>query len=200
MNSGESTRSKSAVPMATSAPGRQMKLRPKISGCSVWTKTPTRHSGKPACTRRSQVSAIIWGGLAADLAPSISQSVIFCRSGHVHDVAFAAQVPETSRRHKAAVRVPADKRREPCPRDRSRPESCTHDNRHIAGLASHRGLHGHLDVLTQHIQKLHQPADGHRHRPATHQRGDLRLRGAEQFRRFSLRNPTFPEQLCMFPR
>ena len=30
---------------------------------------------------RSQVSDIIWVGLGADLAPSISQSVIFCRSG-----------------------------------------------------------------------------------------------------------------------
>src|SRR5260370_27055140 len=76
-----------------------MKLRPRISGCSVRTKTPTRHSGKPACTRRSQVSAITWGGLAADLAPSMSQSVIFCRSSAFME-AFAAQVPERSRRYK----------------------------------------------------------------------------------------------------
>ena len=32
----------------TSAPGRQTKLRPKTSGCSVRTNTPTRHSGMPA--------------------------------------------------------------------------------------------------------------------------------------------------------
>ena len=52
-----------AVPITTSAPGRQMKLRPKMSGCSVCTKTPTRHSGSPAATSRSQVSAIICAGL-----------------------------------------------------------------------------------------------------------------------------------------
>ena len=80
LNSGASSISKLTEPTSTSAPGRQMKLRPKISGCSVRTKTPTRHSGKPARTRRSQVSAIISAGLAADLAPSISQSVIFCKS------------------------------------------------------------------------------------------------------------------------
>src|SRR6266545_3712908 len=77
-----------------------MKLRPKISGCSVRMKTPTRHSGKPAWTRRSQVSAIIRFGLAADLAPSMSQSVILCRSVAFMRHAFAAQVPETSRRYK----------------------------------------------------------------------------------------------------
>jgi hypothetical protein len=41
---------------------------------------PTRHSGTPACTRRSHISTIIKGGLAADLAPSMSQSLIFLKS------------------------------------------------------------------------------------------------------------------------
>jgi hypothetical protein len=44
-------------------------------------KTLTRQSGKPASTSRSQVSDIIRVGLGADRAPSISQSVSFCRSG-----------------------------------------------------------------------------------------------------------------------
>ena len=81
MNPGVSRMSKSTVPISTSSSGRQMKLRPKISGCSVRMKTPTRHSGKPACTMRSQISSIIRGELTADLAPSISQSVSFCRCG-----------------------------------------------------------------------------------------------------------------------
>ena len=89
LNSGELRGSEFALPTTTSAPGRQMKLTPKISGCSVCTKTPTRQSGKPACTRRSQVSAIMWLGLTADLAPSISQSVIFCSSGAFMVGAFA---------------------------------------------------------------------------------------------------------------
>jgi hypothetical protein len=48
---------------------------------------------------RSPVSAIIRGGLAADLAPSISQSVSFCRS-EMFMRTFAAQFPATSRRSK----------------------------------------------------------------------------------------------------
>src|SRR3954470_18594271 len=48
-----------------------------MSGCKVLTNTPTRHSGRPAATRRSQVSAIILAGLGADRAPSISHSVMF---------------------------------------------------------------------------------------------------------------------------
>ena len=60
------------------------------------TKTPTRHSGNPACTSRSQVSAIICGGLDADLAPSMSQSVILCKSDAFMRRTFAARVPQTS--------------------------------------------------------------------------------------------------------
>src|SRR3954470_3571974 len=48
-----------------------------MSGCKVLTNTPTRHSGRPAATRRSQVSAIILAGLGADRPPSISHSVMF---------------------------------------------------------------------------------------------------------------------------
>src|SRR5260370_15726067 len=85
--------------MTTSAPGRQMKLRPRISGCSVRTKTPTRHSGKPALTRRSQISAIILGEPPADRAPSMSQSLMPFNSSAFMTV-FAAQVPETSSHYK----------------------------------------------------------------------------------------------------
>ena len=74
--------------MTTSAPGRQMKLRPKISGCSVRTKTPTRQSGRPAWTSRSQVSDIIRVGPGADLAPSISQSFSLLQLGGVHNRAI----------------------------------------------------------------------------------------------------------------
>ena len=49
-------------------PAARRTLRPKISGCSVRTNTPTRHSGNPASTRRSQASAIISVGLVDDLA------------------------------------------------------------------------------------------------------------------------------------
>src|ERR1700682_4086314 len=80
LNSCESGVSYDAVVTVTSSPSRQTKLRPKISGCSVRMKTLTRHSGMPALTSRSQVSDIIWVELGADLAPSISQSVSFCRS------------------------------------------------------------------------------------------------------------------------
>src|ERR1700724_3746288 len=96
VNSGESKKLKSAVPVVTSAPDRQMKLTPRISGCSVRTKRPTRHSGRPACTRRSQSSATICGGFTADLAPSMSQSLMFFRSVAFMGTAFAAQVLETS--------------------------------------------------------------------------------------------------------
>jgi hypothetical protein len=89
---------RSAVPATTSAPGFQMKLTPRISGCSVRTKRPTRHSGRPARTRRSQNSATICGGLDADLAPSMSQSEMFLSSVAIMGSAFAAQVGETSRR------------------------------------------------------------------------------------------------------
>ena len=61
---------------------------------------PTRHSGRPASIRRSQISATIRGGLTADLAPSISQSAIFFRSGAFMADAFADQVPGPSSRHK----------------------------------------------------------------------------------------------------
>ena len=61
-------------------------------------KTPTRQSGMPACTIRSQVSAIMPAGLAADLAPSISQSVSFCNSGAFMTAAFVPQVVGPSRR------------------------------------------------------------------------------------------------------
>src|SRR5229473_8349789 len=81
LNSCESGASNDADVTVTCSPGRQTKLRPKISGCRVRMKTLTRHSGMPAATSRSQVSDIIWVGLGADLAPSISQSVSFCRSG-----------------------------------------------------------------------------------------------------------------------
>ena len=56
--------------------GRHTKLRPYTSGCRVRTKRPTRHSGRPAPTSRSQISATNRDGSAADLAPSISQSEI----------------------------------------------------------------------------------------------------------------------------
>jgi hypothetical protein len=56
-----------------------MKLQPIISGCSVRTNTPTRHSGNPACTSRSEHSAIIWLGVAAERAPSMIQSETFRR-------------------------------------------------------------------------------------------------------------------------
>src|SRR5665647_1283597 len=82
----------------TSSPGFQMKLKPRISGCKVRTKMPTRHSGKPARTSRSQISATIKGGATTDLAPSISQSAIFLRSCGFMRCAFAAQFAETSRR------------------------------------------------------------------------------------------------------
>src|ERR1700744_2649172 len=57
-----------------------MKLRPTMSGCSVRTKTPTRQSGSPAATSRSHSSDIICVEVAADLAPSISQSLNSCIS------------------------------------------------------------------------------------------------------------------------
>ena len=83
--SGDSRMLKSTVPTSTSAPGFQMKLRPKMSGCRVRTKTPTRHSGRPAATIRSQDSAIIRVGLVADRAPSISQSVELLQFRCIHD-------------------------------------------------------------------------------------------------------------------
>src|SRR3954447_1614435 len=51
-----------------------------MSGCSVRTNSATRHSGNPASTRSSQSSAIMSVGLADDLEPSISQSMIFCNT------------------------------------------------------------------------------------------------------------------------
>src|ERR1700688_4332385 len=82
-----------------------MKLRPNTSGCSVRTKAPTRQSGIPAATRRSQVSASICGGVGADRAPSMSQSISFCRWDGFIRRKFAAQVTETSRaRHDAIYR------------------------------------------------------------------------------------------------
>jgi hypothetical protein len=42
----------------------------------------------------------MWLGLTADLAPSISQSVIFCSLDTFIIVAFAGQVPGPSRRYK----------------------------------------------------------------------------------------------------
>ena len=59
------------------APCRQMKLRPKASGCSVRTKAPARQSGTPAATRRSQVSLGNSETGVTDGAPSISQPVSF---------------------------------------------------------------------------------------------------------------------------
>lgn len=41
---------------------------------------PDATAARPASRGRSQVSDIILAGLAADLAPSINQSVIFCKS------------------------------------------------------------------------------------------------------------------------
>ena len=73
--------SNEAAPITTSSPRRQMKLRAKTSGCSVCTNTPTRHSGSPAATIRSQVSWIIALGPTADRAPSISQSLMALSSG-----------------------------------------------------------------------------------------------------------------------
>src|SRR5215204_4561383 len=98
---------KSTVPISTSAPGFQMKLRPKISGCRVRMKTPTRHSGRPALTNRSQTSAIACAGFAADLAPPISQSMSFCNSDAFMPTAFASQVATRSRRPELAAHLPA---------------------------------------------------------------------------------------------
>ena len=44
------------LPIATPAPFRQMKLRPIMLGWSMLTNTPTRDSGRPHATSRSQVS------------------------------------------------------------------------------------------------------------------------------------------------
>src|SRR5215216_1073794 len=98
---------KSTVPTSTSAPGFQIKLRPKMSGCKVRMKTPTRQSGKPARTSRSQASAIFCGGDAVDFAPSISQSESFCNSDRFMAGAFATQVAATSRRQELATDLPA---------------------------------------------------------------------------------------------
>ncbi len=60
MNSGVSGRSKSAVLTTTSAPGRQMKLRPRASGCSVRTKAadaPQRQRRPQPGARRSPLAA-----------------------------------------------------------------------------------------------------------------------------------------------
>src|SRR4051812_5256935 len=73
-------------------------------------KTPTRHSGKPACTRRSQVSAIILDGLGADLAPSISQSVIFLISAASMLADLTAMAEEMIRQHAGHHRL-ADRHR-----------------------------------------------------------------------------------------
>jgi hypothetical protein len=69
VNSGVSGRSRLAVLTTTSAPGRQMKLRPNASGCRVFTNAPTRHNGRPAATRRSQVSDNSAIGVRAERAP-----------------------------------------------------------------------------------------------------------------------------------
>jgi hypothetical protein len=42
----------------------------------------------------------MWLGLTADLAPSISQSVIFCNSDRFNIIVFAVQVLGPSRRYK----------------------------------------------------------------------------------------------------
>src|SRR5205807_10623650 len=77
-----------------------MKARPKASGCSVRTKAPTRQSGRPAATRRSQVSVNSATGVRADRAPSTSHSVSFSRSEAFMRYAFADQVPVPSSRYK----------------------------------------------------------------------------------------------------
>src|SRR4051794_14962941 len=51
-----------------------------MSGCNVLMKMPTRHSGRPARTARSQALAITLAGFGSDRAPSISQSVMFLSS------------------------------------------------------------------------------------------------------------------------
>src|ERR1700712_3782537 len=83
-----------------------------MSGCNVLMNTPTRHSGRPAATIRSQDSAIIWAGLDAERAPSISQSVMSlsskaCTSA---DLAAVAQemIGEHARHHGFADRQRAN--------------------------------------------------------------------------------------------
>src|SRR4051794_31460415 len=70
-----------------------------MSGCKVLMKTPTRHSGTPAATRRSQVSAIILAGLGVDLPPSISQSASFLSSAASMLADLAAMAEEMIRQH-----------------------------------------------------------------------------------------------------
>jgi hypothetical protein len=84
--------------MVTSAPGRQIKLRPIISGCRVRTKMPTRQSGKPARTRLSHRCDTIWADPEVERAPSISQSLRLCNSTAFIRSTFAAQVAGRSRR------------------------------------------------------------------------------------------------------
>src|SRR5450432_3350262 len=76
-----------------------MKLRPKTSGCNVRTKAPTRHSGTPAATRRSQVCASSAAGFGADRAPSISQSVISLSSAANTLADLAAMAEEMIGQH-----------------------------------------------------------------------------------------------------
>src|SRR5258707_471849 len=76
-----------------------MKLRPSTSGCSVRTKAPTRHSGTPAATRRSQVCFSNAAGFGADRAPSISQSIISLSSGLCTLTDLAAMAQEMIRQH-----------------------------------------------------------------------------------------------------
>ncbi len=75
-----------------------------------------RHSGRPAATIRSQVSAMKLAGLAADLPPSISQSISFWSSGTFITPVFAAQV----QRVKTTSTPDVDAGQPTCPRCRSR--------------------------------------------------------------------------------
>src|ERR1700722_5926646 len=97
MNSGDSGRSKSGLPPTTSAPGRHTKLRPNMSGSSVFSNAAPRQSGTPAATRRSQACANSAIGVGADRAPSISQSVSFLSSAASMTEPLADQVPAPSR-------------------------------------------------------------------------------------------------------
>src|SRR5262245_49770720 len=63
-----------AVRTMTSVPGRQTKLRPNTSGCSVRTNTPTRHNGIPQARRSSQSALRTSCDWVADRAPSASHS------------------------------------------------------------------------------------------------------------------------------
>jgi hypothetical protein len=60
------------------------------------------------------------------------------------------------------------------------------DDGHMPCRAGPCRLDRHLDVLAENCEKFHQPSDRHRDRPATHQRGNLRLGCAEELGGFRL--------------